>query len=187
MALAGKRIGLLVPSSNSTVEVEFYRALPQDVSLHVARLPITQVNPESIAGMVDPLETESKKLASADVDVMVIRARAQPKLLELDGMLVLLGLALLLRLLVLGTTVIQEFADGWHRVGRDLHQVEVFLPCHLQRLDCRHDAQLRPIFIDESDFRNSNRAIDARTGRRPLWHVAGLDAKGPPLVSYLLL
>lgn len=76
MALARKRIGLLVPSSNSTVEVEFYRALPTDVSLHVARLPITTVNPESIAGMVDPLETESKKLASADVDVIVLGAAA---------------------------------------------------------------------------------------------------------------
>jgi maleate isomerase len=76
MTLADKRIGLLVPSSNSTVEVEFYRALPQDVSLHVARLPITQVNPESIAGMVDPLDTESKKLASADVDVIVLGAAA---------------------------------------------------------------------------------------------------------------
>jgi maleate isomerase len=76
MPLALHRIGLLVPSSNSTVEVEFYRALPADVSLHVARLPITQVNPESIAGMVDALETESKKLASADVDVIVLGAAA---------------------------------------------------------------------------------------------------------------
>ncbi|MCC6534509.1 MAG: maleate cis-trans isomerase [Burkholderiales bacterium] len=76
MALASKRIGLLVPSSNSTVEVEFYRALPADVSLHVARLPITQVDPESIAGMVDPLDAESRKLASADVDVIVLGAAA---------------------------------------------------------------------------------------------------------------
>ena len=76
MPLARHRIGLLVPSSNSTVEVEFYRALPQDVSLHVARLPITQVDPESIAGMVDPLDAESKKLASADVEVIVLGAAA---------------------------------------------------------------------------------------------------------------
>ena len=76
MALARKRIGLLVPSSNSTVEVEFYRALPQDVSLHVGRLPITQVDPESIAGMVDPIDAESRKLASADVDVIVLGAAA---------------------------------------------------------------------------------------------------------------
>jgi maleate isomerase len=76
MALATKRIGLLVPSSNSTVEVEFYRALPQEVSLHVGRLPITQVDPESIAGMVDPIDAEAKKLASADVDVIVLGAAA---------------------------------------------------------------------------------------------------------------
>ena len=76
MPLAKHRIGLLVPSSNSTVEVEFYRALPADVSLHVARLPITQVTPESIAGMVDSLDTEANKLASADVDVIVLGAAA---------------------------------------------------------------------------------------------------------------
>lgn len=76
MALARKRIGLLVPSSNSTVEVEFYRALPPEVSLHVARLPITQVNPDAIGNMVDPLETEARKLASADVDVIVLGAAA---------------------------------------------------------------------------------------------------------------
>lgn len=76
MALASKRIGLLVPSSNSTVEVEFYRTLPPDVSLHVGRLPITQVDPESIAGMVDPIDAESRKLASADVDVIVLGAAA---------------------------------------------------------------------------------------------------------------
>jgi maleate isomerase len=76
MALANRRIGLLVPSSNSTVEVEFYRALPDDVSLHVGRLPITQVNPESIEGMVDPLAAEANKLASADVDVIVLGAAA---------------------------------------------------------------------------------------------------------------
>jgi maleate isomerase len=76
MTLATKRIGLLVPSSNTTVEPEFYRALPVDVSLHVARLPIEQVTPDRVAEMVDPLETEAKKLASANVDVIVLGAAA---------------------------------------------------------------------------------------------------------------
>ena len=48
------RIGLLAPSSNTTVEPEFYRALPDGVTLHTARLPITQVTPESIGKMADP-------------------------------------------------------------------------------------------------------------------------------------
>jgi maleate isomerase len=45
------RIGLLVPSSNTTVEPEFYRALPKDVTLHVARLHLTQIATDSIASM----------------------------------------------------------------------------------------------------------------------------------------
>jgi maleate isomerase len=71
-----RRIGLLVPSSNTTVEVEFYRALPAHISLHVARLHLTQITPESILGMVADLEAQSRNLASADVDVIVLGATA---------------------------------------------------------------------------------------------------------------
>ncbi len=70
------RIGLLVPSSNTTVETEFHRVLPEGVTLHVARLFIAQVTPESVAKMVEALEFESKLLASADVDVIVLGATA---------------------------------------------------------------------------------------------------------------
>lgn len=71
-----RRIGLLVPSSNTTVEPEFYRALPPHVSLHVARLSLSQITPEAILGMVADLETQSRNLASADVDVIVLGATA---------------------------------------------------------------------------------------------------------------
>ena len=71
-----RRIGLLVPSSNTTVEVEFYRALPPHISVHVARLHLTQITPESILGMVADLEAQSRNLASADVDVIVLGATA---------------------------------------------------------------------------------------------------------------
>ena len=71
-----RRIGLLVPSSNTTVEPEFYRALPPHISLHVARLPLTQITPESILAMVADLETQSARLASADVDLIVLGATA---------------------------------------------------------------------------------------------------------------
>src|SRR3954466_11575838 len=72
----GGRIGLLVPSSNTTVEPEFYRALPREVTLHVARLLLTKVNPESIAAMVEALAGQARLLASADVDVIVLGATA---------------------------------------------------------------------------------------------------------------
>jgi len=70
------RIGLLVPSSNTTVEPEFYRALPPGVTLHVARLFLTQIAPEAILSLVQDLETQSRGLASADVDVIVLGAAA---------------------------------------------------------------------------------------------------------------
>jgi len=71
-----KRIGLLVPSSNTTVEPEFYRALPRGVTLHTARLYLTRIAPEAILGMVEDMETQAKLLASADVDVIVLGATA---------------------------------------------------------------------------------------------------------------
>jgi maleate cis-trans isomerase len=71
-----KRIGLLVPSSNTTVEPEFYRALPSDVTLHTARLYLTRIAPESILKMVEDMEAQARLLASADVDVIVLGATA---------------------------------------------------------------------------------------------------------------
>jgi maleate isomerase len=70
------RIGLLVPSSNTTVEPEFYRALPASVTLHTARLFLTEITPEAILKIVEDLETQSRFLASADVDVIVMGATA---------------------------------------------------------------------------------------------------------------
>ena len=70
------RIGLLVPSSNTTVEPEFYRALPRSVTLHTARLFLTRIAPDAILGMVEDMEKQAKLLASADVDVIVLGATA---------------------------------------------------------------------------------------------------------------
>jgi maleate isomerase len=71
-----RRIGLLVPSSNTTVEPEFYRALPRGVTLHTARLFLTRIAPESILKMVEDMETQARLLATADVDVIVLGATA---------------------------------------------------------------------------------------------------------------
>jgi maleate cis-trans isomerase len=75
-ASATFRIGLLVPSSNTTVEPEFYRALPHCATLHTARLPLTQITPDAILKLVEELEAQSKLLASANVDVIVLGATA---------------------------------------------------------------------------------------------------------------
>ncbi len=70
------RIGLLLPSSNTTQETEFNRVMPDAVTLHVARLPLRSVDPASTARVVEDIETESQKLADADVDAIVLAATA---------------------------------------------------------------------------------------------------------------
>jgi maleate cis-trans isomerase len=71
-----RRIGLLLPSSNTTQETEFNSILPDGVTLHVARLPLRTVEPSSTARIVEDIETESRKLADADVDAIVLAATA---------------------------------------------------------------------------------------------------------------
>lgn len=71
-----RRIGLLLPSSNTTQEPEFNRILPDGVTLHIARLPLRTVEPSSTARVVADIESESRKLADADVDAIVLAATA---------------------------------------------------------------------------------------------------------------
>ncbi len=70
------RIGLLLPSSNTTQEIEFNRILPDGVSLHITRLPLRKVDAASTARIVEDIESESQKLADADVDAIVLAATA---------------------------------------------------------------------------------------------------------------
>jgi maleate isomerase len=71
-----RRIGLLLPSSNTTQEIEYWRVMPPDVSLHVARLPLRNVEADSTVRIVEDIETEARKLADADVDAIVLAATA---------------------------------------------------------------------------------------------------------------
>ena len=70
------RFGLLTPSSNTTQEPEFFAALPSDVTLHTGRVAYRDITPEEQVRCVLELETESKKLADAEVDVIVFAATA---------------------------------------------------------------------------------------------------------------
>jgi|tagenome__1003787_1003787.scaffolds.fasta_scaffold20607926_3 maleate isomerase len=71
-----QRIGLLVPSSNSTQEPEFAQMLPPSVSLHVARLSLSRIDPDATMEIVAELDKESRKLADAAVDIIVFAATA---------------------------------------------------------------------------------------------------------------
>src|SRR2546425_9335033 len=70
------RFGLLTPSSNTVQEPEFSAVLPPAVSLPTGRLGFRNIDPETMLRCVEELETESRKLASAEVDAIVFAATA---------------------------------------------------------------------------------------------------------------
>lgn len=65
------RIGLLLPSSNTTMEPDFYRMAPGWVTIHTARMRLDEVTPEGLVRMADDAEIAAELLATADVDVIV--------------------------------------------------------------------------------------------------------------------
>jgi maleate isomerase len=70
------RFGLLTPSSNTTQEPEFTAALPPAVSLHTGRVAYRDITPEEQDRCVLELESESRKLADAEVGCIVFAATA---------------------------------------------------------------------------------------------------------------
>jgi maleate isomerase len=70
------RVGLLVPSSNVTMEIELPALLRQGVaapeapSFHSARMRMTAVTPEALAAMDAQAEHRAGELADAEVDVI---------------------------------------------------------------------------------------------------------------------
>jgi maleate isomerase len=66
------RVGLIVPSSNTVIEVDFYRRLPASATLHTARMYLEETTPEGESAMLDDyLPTAINDLRSARPDVMV--------------------------------------------------------------------------------------------------------------------
>jgi len=67
---------MLLPSSSSVQERDIGRALPDDITLHVARMRLNNVDAESTLRIVQEIESESQKLADVDVDVIIFPATA---------------------------------------------------------------------------------------------------------------
>jgi maleate isomerase len=66
------RVGLIVPSSNSVIEADFYRRLPADTTLHTARMYLEETTPEGESAMLDDhLPVAINDLRTARPDVMV--------------------------------------------------------------------------------------------------------------------
>lgn len=66
------RIGLMTPSVNTTTEPEFSRNLPDGVSLHTARVPLTGGTTAGIERMRAGIDRCAELLADASVDVVAL-------------------------------------------------------------------------------------------------------------------
>jgi maleate cis-trans isomerase len=65
------RIGLVSPSTNTTLEPEFWRLAPEGVSIHVARVyQAGPQEPSTYRRMADDIATAATMLATAEVDVI---------------------------------------------------------------------------------------------------------------------
>jgi len=66
------RAGLLIPSSNTTIEREYYEAGPAEMSWHFGRLTMTKVDKEGIASQDSEIDAEARKLGAAHPHVMLL-------------------------------------------------------------------------------------------------------------------
>lgn len=68
----GARIGLIVPSSNTVMEVDFYRALPREATLHTARMYLKDTTVQGEEQMLDLyLPRAAEDLATAKPNLTV--------------------------------------------------------------------------------------------------------------------
>ncbi len=67
----GLRLGLIVPSSNTTMESELMRVLPDWISLHTSRIRLVDVDEWSLAAMEEGVERAALELADAGVDLIL--------------------------------------------------------------------------------------------------------------------
>ncbi len=65
------RIGLIVPSSNTTMEEEFRGYLPRGVSMHIARVRLKKVTVEELEAMEEHVVEAAERVSDAGVDIIV--------------------------------------------------------------------------------------------------------------------
>ncbi len=65
------RLGLIVPSSNTTMEMELHSYLPEGVSIHTSRMPLRSVTEEELVKMGSMAVESAKLLRDAGVELIL--------------------------------------------------------------------------------------------------------------------
>ena len=66
-----KRVGLILPSTNTVLEPDFYLLAPQGVTIHTSRMWLTEVTLEGLHRMNAEVEACARYLTTAGVDIIV--------------------------------------------------------------------------------------------------------------------
>lgn len=66
-----ERIGLILPSTNTVAEQEFFRMAPEGISAHVTRVKLTATNPEGLKAMACNARRAVDEMMSCLADVIV--------------------------------------------------------------------------------------------------------------------
>ena len=104
---------------------------------------------------------ELRGLATFRLEVMVVDLGPDADLFQFDDVLMAAGLALFAALLVPELAVVHEPADGWHRIGSHLDEIEPPLARHLERVKRWNDTDLLAILVDQPDLADPDALIDA--------------------------
>ena len=81
-----RRIGVIVPSSNTTVEADFMRILPADVTMHAARMFLAETTAEAERRMIyDHVPIAVTDLASLRPHVVAFACTSGGAVLGADG------------------------------------------------------------------------------------------------------
>jgi len=106
-------------------------------------------------------------LAQLRVEVVIVRLRTDPHLLDHVLLLGPLGLPLAPGRLVLLAPIVHDPADGWVGLRVDLHQIEASLPGDLQRVDRAHLPERCARIVDNQHDPSPNGLIQADLVSRP--------------------
>lgn len=65
------RIGLMIPSANIAMEVEFYKYLPSNITIHASRMKLKSITEESLIEMEKEIDRCINLLMDCNVDILV--------------------------------------------------------------------------------------------------------------------
>ncbi|MEM2077565.1 MAG: aspartate/glutamate racemase family protein [Sulfolobales archaeon] len=159
------RIGLIVPSSNTTMEPEFWRMAPEGVSIHASRVRLSEVTPEALKQMSSEAVRAAEELTTAEVDVIVYGCTSG-SLLEGVKWEESLRREIESRVGVKTVTTAQAVAEALRTLG--LKRVAVATP-YIEEINAREKAFLESVGFTVVRIRGLGIVKNTEIGKQPTW------------------